>query len=252
MVLSEAPIERSEPSWKPRDERRTGPSGRHLWLQKGTKIGYSQRVSSFETKKLTRFNNRLTYSEKSLTRGLREVRSLAAALNLPRSTAERAAYMYRKADRENLLQGRSMDAIAAACVYIAARRNGPPLTFSWVADASPVTESDISTAYRTVLSKLNLTMCPPDPQEFLPRVASAVGVSYRVQRKAHLLLEEVISAGIHVGQSPPGVAGAVLYGAAKTMGEEVTQESVATKAGVSAVTLSRQWQNIKEIDDSVE
>jgi transcription initiation factor TFIIB len=246
MVLSEVPIEQSQPSWTPREERRTGPSTSHLWLQKGTKIGDSG-TTSRKSKILKRYNVRLKYSEKSLSMGLREIRSLAAALDIPSSTAERAAYIYRKTARADLLKGRSMDAIAAACVFIAARRNGPPLTFSWVAEASPVTESDISTAYRTLMGELNLTIQPPEPQEFLPRIASAVGVPHGVQRQARAFLQTAMDEGAHVGQSPPGVAGAALYRAARQHDIDATQESIATKAGVSPVTLSRQWQKLKDI-----
>jgi transcription initiation factor TFIIB len=246
VVLDDQPIERTEPSWTPRDERRTGPSTSHLWLQKGTTIGKAKGVSNSEVAKLTHYNNRLAYDEKSLLRGLREVRSLAAALDVPSSTAEQSAYLYRKAANANLLQGRSMDAIAAACVYIAARRNGPPLTFSGVATASPVSESDISTAYRTVLSELDLTMRPPEPQEFLPRIASRMGVPHSVQREAAQILATATEAGVHIGQSPPGVAGAAVYGAAKRADPDITQDDVADVAGVSPVTLSRQWQNLKD------
>jgi transcription initiation factor TFIIB len=73
-----------------------------------------------------------------------------------------------------------------------------------------------------------------------------MGVPHSVQREAAQILATATEAGIHIGQSPPGVAGAAVYGAAKQADPDITQDDVADVAGVSPVTLSRQWQNLKD------
>jgi transcription initiation factor TFIIB len=189
---------------------------------------------------LVRYNNRLEYSTRALKAGLREVRSLCAACELSTPTEERAAYLYREASRADLLQGRSRESIAATCVYTAARRYGQPVTLGDIAAASPVAEERISSDYRTLLRELDLGLQPPEPQEFLAKVATEAGVPYRVQRRARAVLEEIAEVGGHVGQSPSGVAAAAVYLAAQECDYSVTQATVAEAAGVSTVTVSRQ------------
>jgi transcription initiation factor TFIIB len=115
------------------------------------------------------------------------------------------------------------------------------VTFTWLAEVSPVSESDISNAYRKLVSEFELGMNVPVPENFVDRIGSEVSLSL------HKILQAVTDAGEHIGQSPPGMAAAALYGAAMEAKIEITQAEVAEAAGVSVVTLSRQWQTIKSV-----
>lgn len=244
LVLSDVPVERSEPGWRPLSERRTGPATSPSRVSVGTAIGSGENPR--KANRLNKYNNRLEYRTRALKEGLGEVRSLCAALELPETTESYAAYLYRQALEDSLLQGRSQEGVAGACVYAASRRYHQPVTMSDVADVSPVEQSTVSGAYRTVLKELGLGIRPPEPGDFLPRVAATAGVPYRVERRAGELLERAISDQRHVGQSPAGVAAAALYAACRELGEDVTQAALAEAAGVSNVTLSRQWQSFAD------
>jgi len=244
LVLSAAPIERSEPGWRPYEERRTGPASSVSRESVGTVVGAS--YGDHDGQILARHNRRLTYSTRSLKDGLREVRDLCTACELSDPTEERASYLYRQAAGDNLLQGRSREGIAGACVYTAARRYGQPVTLTDVAAASPVSETRISSDYRTLLQELGLGLRPPEPAEFIPKIATSADVSFRVQRRARLLLEDVTDNGTHIGQSPSGIVAASLYAAAQMCGTSLTQAEVAEAAGVSTVTISRQYQRIRD------
>jgi transcription initiation factor TFIIB len=244
-ILADDPIERSEPGWRDPEERRTAPASSVSRESVGTIVRGDEGDRSARI--LAHHNNRLDYSTRALKDGLREVRGLCAAAGLSKPTEARAAYLYRRATRMGLLQGRSREGIAAACVYIAARRYNQPVTLSDIASVSPISKERISSAYRTVLQEFDLGLQPPEPEEFLPKVATAAGVSFRTQQRAREILETVAETGSHIGQSPSGVAAAALYAAAAEGGEDITQETVAEAAGVSTVTVSRQYQTLKEV-----
>lgn len=239
LVLSQHPLERSEPGWKPREQRRMGPATSVSHESVGTTLWGN---STDRTWVLEHHNNRLEYSTRALKAGLREVRDLCTACELSKPTEEHAAYLYRRASQADLLKGRSRESIAGACVYTAARRYGQPVTIADVAAASPVSEQRISSDYRTLLQELGIGLRPPEPREFLPKIATDVGVPFRVQRRGRELLEEATQAGKHIGQSPSGIAAAAVYAAAEENNEPLTQEAVAEAAGVSTVTISRQYQ----------
>lgn len=243
LVLSQHPIERSEPGWKPREQRRMGPATSVNHESVGTTLWGN---SNDRTGVLEHHNNRLEYSTRALKTGLREVRALCTGCELSEPTEEHAAYLYRRASQEGLLKGRSQESIAGACVYTATRRYSQPVTLSDVATASPVTEQRISSDYRTLLKELGIGLRPPEPQEFLPKIATATGVPFRIQRRSRELLEKATGDGTHIGQSPSGVAAAAVYAAAEEYNEPLTQEVVAEAAGVSTVTISRQYQCFKK------
>jgi transcription initiation factor TFIIB len=110
-----------------------------------------------------------------------------------------------------------------------------------------VPESDISTTYRKLLSEFELEINVPVPEEFVDRIGSDVSLPLSVRNQAREMLQTVTAAGEHIGQSPPGVAAAALYGAALEADIDITQEDIADAAGVSVVTLSRQWQTVQSI-----
>ena len=78
-------------------------------------------------------------AERNLTHGLGEVRRLASALELSNSVRDQACQLFRSAQSEDLLRGRSIEAIAAVSVYGACRCNG---LSRLVDDVSEVTPSD--------------------------------------------------------------------------------------------------------------
>ena len=89
----------------------------------------------------------------------------------------------------------------------------------------------------------------PVPAEFVDRIGSDAGLPITVRNRARDLLAAVRDAGDHIGQSPPGLAAAALYGAATEVEFDITQADLADAAGVSVVTLSRQWQTVKQARD---
>ena len=75
-------------------------------------------------------------AERNLAHGLGEVRRLASTLELSESIRDQACQLFRSAQSEDLLRGRSIDAIAAASVYGTCRCNQHPLLLEDVVDAA--------------------------------------------------------------------------------------------------------------------
>jgi transcription initiation factor TFIIB len=68
-------------------------------------------------------------SDRSLVHGLKEISQMADRINLPRKIVDRANVLFKQVDSEKHLKGRSNDAIASACLYIACRQEQVPRTF---------------------------------------------------------------------------------------------------------------------------
>lgn len=244
LVLRNGKIERSEPQWRDESERRLGPQQTTQWLNTGTEIGATSDISFW---RVAEFNKRLTDSERSLADGLREVRNLAAGLNLPDSCRNRAAYIYRESLQQDLLKGRSIDGIAAASLYIAIREQHWPVTLADVAASSPIDESEIRHYLGVLQVELGAGLEPPSPQDFLQRVVSNLSASMDVERRAGDILDQVVESELHVGKKPIAVAATAVYAAVVQMDGELSQSDIADVIDVSAVTISRRYQDIKSV-----
>lgn len=248
IIVAEEAIERSIPSWTNKDSRHWGPGSSQQWLQQGTCVGYSSDSTSAEVPRFCRYNTRLKSSEQSLHRGLRELRGTCEELEVGRFVRERAAKLFRDAVLDGLLQGRSIEAFAGAAIFVALREISYPITFGWLAEMTLANESEISDAYRQLLSTFELRVLPPEPEDFLPCIASRLDVCPKVERTAALILERAREAGLSNGKHPAGFAGAAIYIAVQQWNIELLQSDVANAADVSVVTISRRSTDIDNED----
>ncbi|MFC6720258.1 transcription initiation factor IIB family protein [Natrialbaceae archaeon GCM10025896] len=241
-VQTAVEVEFTEPSWRPRNQRRTAPSGTTSRIAVGTTIGTG---GDADAGRWARLNKRLRHDREALRHGLKELRAVAAAIECSDDLTEQAAHLYRQSADEGLLVGQSIEAMAAACMHATARNSGRPFPIKEVAAASPVGADEIRASFSKLVREFDVELAPPLPTDYLPRFASEAGLPHAVRRHAHEIGQRVIESEDHVGQSPTGMAAALLYGAAHCNEESITQEELASIAFVSPVTLSRQWQTVQ-------
>ncbi|SFT09158.1 transcription initiation factor IIB [Halostagnicola kamekurae] len=176
-------------------------------------------------------------AERNLAQGLGEVRRIAGVLELSESIRDQACQLFRSAQNEDLLPGRSIEAMAAASVYGACRCNGLSRTLEDVTELARVEHSRVRNAYKTMNTDLGLPAAPVSPHEFVPRLASDLEVPDRIRHRARELAERADSAGITTGVRPSGFAAACLYKAACKDRWYLTQSALAEAANVSAATV---------------
>ncbi|WP_435125536.1 transcription initiation factor IIB [Halobaculum sp. D14] len=266
LVLDADEVDRG-PEWRSfgdepdSDRRRVGAPVTTLMHDKGlsTTIGwqdkdaYGHRLSErkrTQFQRLRRWDERFrtkNAQERNLKQALGEIERMASALGLPESVRETASVLYRRAVDEELLPGRSIEAMTTACLYAAARQHGVPRTLVEMATVSRVEKLPVQRAYRYVSTELGLEMEPVDPTQYLHRTASDLGVSDETERLARDVLETAVSEGVHSGKSPAGLAAAAVYAAARLTNESLTQDTVSDVASVSTVTVRNRYQELLEV-----
>jgi len=250
------------PEWRAFDasqrERRarTGAPESILLHDKGlsTDIGIDRNLTGLTREKMYRlrkWQSRLRVSEameRNLAFALSELDRLASHLRLPRYVEEEAARLYREAVRKDLVKGKPIESVIAACVYIACRLLKIPRTLDEVAAVSKVSKKDIGKGYRFIARKLNLTpkRLLVKPTEYVDRFADELELSERVRRRAVELLERAYELGLTSGKSPSGLVAAALYVASLLEGERKTQREVAEVAHVTEVTVRNRYKELVE------
>jgi transcription initiation factor TFIIB len=266
LVLDEDSIDRG-PEWRAfntdeKDEKsRVGAPTTQLMHDKGLsttiswqdKDAYGQSVSGRKRARLQRlrtwderFRTKDAH-ERNLKQALGEISRMASALDVPDPVRETAGAIYRRAVEEDLLPGRSIEGMATAALYAAARQHGTPRQLAEFAEVSRVAEIRIQRAYRYVSRELGLEIKPADPLEYVPQFASALDVSDEAVRQARDLLTTAKTEGAHSGKSPAGLAAAALYAATHLTNEQLTQETVSDAAHVSMVTIRNRYQELLEV-----
>ena len=217
----------------------------------GNSLGARQRQ---KMQRLRKWNERFRTRdsrERNLKQALGEIDRMASALGLPENVRETASVIYRRALSENLLPGRSIEGVSTASVYAAARQAGVPRSLDEVAAVSRVEKSEIARTYRYVVRELGLEIRPADPESYVPRFASELGLSDESENRARALLRNAKEQGVHSGKSPVGLAAAAVYAASLLTNEKTTQAAVSEVADISEVTIRNRYHELLEAEQDL-
>jgi len=265
LVVEEDDIDRG-PEWRAFDaaekdsKSRVGAPTTKMMHDKGlsTNIGwqdkdaYGNSLSSKQRQKMQRlrtWNERFrtrNSKERNLKQALGEIDRMASSLGLPDEVRETASVIYRRALDEDLLPGRSIEGVATASLYAAARQMNNPRSIDEVASVSRIDPMEFKRTYRYIVRELSLEVQPADPASYVPRFVSDLEVSEEVERRARELLRQGQDAGVTSGKSPVGLAAAAIYAAALLTNEKVTQSEVSDVSDVSEVTIRNRYQELLE------
>ncbi len=270
LVLGEDLVDRG-PEWRafnPQDKQeksRVGAPTTNTMHDKGlstnidwrNRDAYGNALSSRQRQRMDRlrkWNERFRTRdsrERNLKQALGEIDRMSSALGLPKNVRETASVIYRRALEEDLLPGRSIEGVSTACVYAAARQAGMPRSLDEITEVSRVEKSEIARTYRYVARELKLEVKPADPESYVPRFASGLGLSEEAEQRARSLLQNAKSKGVHSGKSPVGLAAAAVYAAALLTNEKTTQSAVSEVADISEVTIRNRYHELLEAEEGI-
>ncbi|MFB6205414.1 MAG: transcription initiation factor IIB family protein [Haloglomus sp.] len=273
LVVEEDEIDRG-PEWRAFDaserdsKSRVGAPTTNLMHDKGlsTNIGWQNRdahgnsLSSRQRRKMQRlrtwderFRTR-DQKDRNLKQALGEIERMGSALGLGEDVRETASVIYRRALDEGLLPGRSIEGVATATIYAAARQMSRPRSIGEVAAVSRVDETEFLRAYRYINRELELAVEPASPLQFVDRILGNIerDLSDETRYQARELLRNAEGTGVFNGKSPVGLAAAAIYAAGQLTGEMPTQPEVGAAADVSDVTIRNRYQELLEVAESTD
>ncbi|XP_065576571.1 transcription initiation factor IIB-like isoform X2 [Artemia franciscana] len=143
--------------------------------------------NSFDDSGYARYNNRrqMSSSDRTLMNAVREISTMADRINLPRTIVDRANSLFKEVHDGKSLKGRSNDAIASACLYIACRQEGVPRTFKEICAISRVNKKEIGRVFKLILSSLRTNVSLITTGDFMARFCNNLALPNSVQRAAH-------------------------------------------------------------------
>lgn len=191
--------------------------------------------------KLQRMRKKNNWTSNSLevnfSTALNQLATLSSFLKIPNYVEKEAAVIYRQAAEMGLTVKRSIESIVVGSLYVATRIHAIPKAMDEFVSASKISKKVLGKTYKLIVRELNLKLIPSDPIEFVPRFASALGLSAAVQTMAVEFIEQAKEKEMLSGLSPISVAATTLYLSGLKQGERKTQKEVADTTGITEATL---------------
>jgi len=188
-------------------------------------------------------------TERNLALALSALDRMSSTLGLPRNVRETAAMIYRKAVRQKLIRGRSIQGVTAAVLYAACRQCNVPRTLEEISSVAQMKKKEIGRNYRNISRKLSLKLLPTTPQDYVSRFCSQLKLSNDVQVQTITILKRAAKKELTSGRGPTGLAAAAVYISSVVCNERRTQREVAEIAGVTEVTIRNRYKELaKRLD----
>ncbi|MHA2009017.1 MAG: transcription initiation factor IIB [Promethearchaeota archaeon] len=205
-----------------------------------------QKINNPDLKRAAKWNTRITWQKRNLLIASTELKRIGSNLNLPNHVKEEAMRLYIEAFKRKLLRGRSINAMVAACLYIACRKKDIPRTLQEILEEASVSAKNVRRSVSTLVRELNLKTHSTDPVALVPRYISELGLDSEIEVLTKRILTTYISKFSISGKDPKGLCAGAIYLACRIRNVEFTQQQIVNSIGVTEVTLRSRFKELKK------
>lgn len=208
-----------------------------------TMIGPATGSASFDEFGGAKYQNRRTMSssDRALIAAFREISSMADRISLAKTIVDRANNLFKQVHDGKSLKGRSNDAKASACLYIACRQEGVPRTFKEICAISRVSKKEIGRCFKLTLKALNSSVHLIKTDDFMSRFCANLNLPNSVQRAATIIAGKAVDLDIVPGRSPISVAAAAIFMACQASEHKKSPKDIGDIAGVAEATIRQSY-----------
>jgi len=186
-------------------------------------------------------------SERNILSAFREISNWCDQFSLPKTISDIAKQLYKRSDEEKLLRGKPLDAVIAACIFIACRQAHVPRTFREICNLTHVSKKVLGQCYKALEQAFNLTpgasatttSSSPStgPENLLVRYCNHLDLPPQVQSICSDIIIAARKHGIADGRSPVSIAGGAIYFTCYLLGKVKSVRDISAVAGVSEGTI---------------
>ncbi|TEB30042.1 cyclin-like protein [Coprinellus micaceus] len=184
-------------------------------------------------------------SERSVLTAFREISTWCDQFSLPKIISDIAKQLYKRSDEEKLLRGKPLEAVIAACIFIACRQAHVPRTFKEICNLTHVSKKVLGQCYKALEQAFNLQPGAAahangptaGPEALLVRYCNHLNLLPNVQGVCSAIIIAAREHGIADGRSPVSIAGGAIYFTCQLMGHDVKISEISGVAGVSEGTI---------------
>ena len=203
------------------------------------------KINNPDLKRAAKWNTRITWQKRNLLIASTELKRISTILNLPTYVREDAMRLYIEAFKKKLLRGRSINAMVAACLYLACRRKKLPRTLQEILNEASVNAKDVRRSYTTLIRELKLNPPSTNPISLIPKYMSDLGLNSDIEQLTTKILNAYRLKFSISGKDPKGLCAGAIYLACRLKDKEITQQQIVQVIGVTEVTLRSRYKELK-------
>lgn len=185
--------------------------------------------------------------ERNLLTAFRDISNWCDQFSLPKMISDIAKQLYKRSDEEKLLRGKPLDAVIAACIFIACRQAHVPRTFREICNLTHVSKKVLGQCYKALEQAFNLTPGSTaqrdgrsetqGPEALLARYCNHLDLPPHVQGICSDIILAARKHGVADGRSPVSIAGGAIYFTCMLLGIQKSLRDISAVAGVSEGTI---------------
>jgi len=225
---------------------------------RGKQISPRKRADINRLRKWDHRSKTNTSVDRNLSQALVELDRLGSVLHINKPIREATAKLYRKAMKKGLIQGRSIVAMVAACLFIMCKLFKIPKSLAELCKETDADEKKIVNSFKILCITFKLSIAPLDPAALVSKIASELDLgeyAIEVEKKTKKLLQFANNRQVVAGKDPNGMAAAAIWLVSKLLHLprlKVTQKRVAEIAGVTETTVRNRYKGlVKDLKISI-
>jgi len=172
---------------------------------------------------------------------------LKEKLGISDNIVEAACSLFRRAQKHQLIRGRSSNDLMAAALYVSCRENMTPRSLEEISETGNLRKKYLQKSVRILIKEFSLKPPQYAISSFVTKLSNDLGISEKTKRYALKILSDFEKYGSSAGKNPIGQAAASLYLASMLMGDRISQSKFSKITGVSTVTLRNRKNTMQKI-----
>ncbi|UCC20784.1 MAG: hypothetical protein JSV62_05755 [Promethearchaeota archaeon] len=199
------------------------------------------KIKNPDLRRAAKWNTHLSWEKRNMLIAITELKRIGGNLNFPERVKKAAVRLYKEVFKKNLLRGRSINGMIAACAYYVCKQEKVPITLQEILDEASINDNIVKKCYKILVRELNLKSPHIDPVSLIPRYCADLGLHINVEKEAIKVLKSFIENTSICGKDPKGLCAGAIYLVSKLKNQRVSQKDISRVIGVTEVTLRSRY-----------
>ncbi len=199
------------------------------------------KIKNPDLRRAAKWNTHLSWEKRNMLIAITELKRIGGNLNFPERVKKSAVRLYKDVFKKNLLRGRSINGMIAACAYYVCKQEKVPITLQEILDEASINDNIVKKCYKILVRELNLKSPHIDPISLIPRYCADLGLPINIEKEAVGVLKNFIENSSTCGKDPKGLCAGAIYLISKLKNYKVSQKDISKVIGVTEVTLRSRY-----------
>ena len=219
--------------------------------------------SSYEMRKLSRYNNWMTpYREKARYDVFQRISVLAEQGGIPKIIIDDAMRYHKKISEAKTFRGVNRDGIIAATIYISAKINNFPRTAKEIAAIFNLDHTSATRGCKNAMTIINeiehemafedkTALCSTTPMSFIERYCSRLQINMELTKVCMFVAMKIEQHNMIPENTPPAIAAGIVYFVAQACNINVSKKAVNGISDISEVTINKCFKKLEAKKDEL-